>query len=313
MKGLRIVSTGSALPERILTNDDLSKIVDTSDEWITSRTGIKERRLSSEEDKNYLFASKAGERAIERAGISKDDIGVVIVATVTPDYMFPSTACMVQKILGLSEEVMSFDMAAACSGFLYGLKTAKGLLENMDKKYALVIGSEQLSRLLDFNDRSTCVLFGDGAGAAVVELSDTKDYYQKTWSRGDENVLSCKGPGFSEMYLQMDGRGVFKFAVKAVKDAIDAILEEKNITIEDVDYIVCHQANQRIIDSVRKKYDTPEEKFYVNLQKYGNTSAASIPIVLDEMMTEGLLSEGKKIIAVGFGGGLTWSSALLEF
>lgn len=313
MKGLRIVSMGSALPQKIVTNDDLSKIVDTSDEWISSRTGIKMRRLSSEEDKNYLFASQAASQAIERAGISKDDIAFVIVATVSPDYMFPSTACMVQKQLGLSEDVMSFDISAACSGFLYGLKVAKGLLENMDRKYAIVIGSEQLSRLLDFSDRATCVLFGDGAGAAVVTLSDTNQYCQKVWSRGDDEVLSCKGPGNNDAYLQMDGRGVFKFAVTVVKDAIDAILDEKGITLDDIDYVVCHQANQRIIDHVRKKYDAPEEKFYVNLQNYGNTSAASIPIVLDEMMSAGLLDKGKKIIAVGFGAGLTWSSALLEF
>lgn len=313
MKGLHIVSTGSSLPLRRVSNDDLSKIVDTSDEWITSRTGIKERRISSEEDKNYIFAVNAAKEAMQKAGISNDDIGAVIVATITPDYMFPSVACMVQKLLKLPEDVMSFDISAACSGFLYGIKVAKGLLENMDKKYAIVIGSEQLSRILDFEDRTTCVLFGDGAGAAVIELSDTHDYCQKVWSRGDEEVLSCKGPGNNNAYLSMDGRGVFKFAVSAVKEGIDAILEEKQITLDDVDYVVCHQANQRIIDHVRKKYDVPEEKFYVNLDKYGNTSAASIPIALDEMSQEGILQKGMKIITVGFGGGLTWSSALLEF
>ena len=196
---------------------------------------------------------------------------------------------------------------------MYAVKIAKGLLENLDKKYAVVVGSEQLSRIVDFNDRSTCVLFGDGAGAAVIELSDNHEYYQKAWSRGDEEVLACKGPGNNDAYLTMDGQGVFKFAVKVIKEGIDAILQQKGISLEDIDYVVCHQANQRIIDHVRKKYNAPEEKFYVNLQKYGNTSAASIPIALEEMMSEGLLTEGKKIIAVGFGGGLTWSSALLEF
>ena len=313
MKGLRIVSMGSSLPEKVVTNDDLSKIVDTSDEWISSRTGIKERRISTEGETNYQFALEAAKKAIKRAGIGVDEIGTVIVATITPDYMFPSTACIVQKELGLPDDVMSFDISAACSGFLYGIKVAKGLLENLDKKYALVIGSEQLSRILDFKDRSTCVLFGDGAGAAIIELSDEKEYCQKAWSRGDIDVLNCKGPGNNDSYLKMDGPGVFKFAVTAIKDGVDAILEEKNLTIDDIDYVVCHQANKRIIDHVRKKYNAPEEKFYVNLHKYGNTSAASIPIALEEMMSEGFLSGGKKIIAVGFGGGLTWSSALLEF
>lgn len=307
------MSMGSAIPEKIVTNDDLSKIVDTSDEWISSRTGIKERRLSVEGETNYKFAAAAAKTAIERAGVNKEEIAAVIVATATPDYMFPSTACIVQKILELPEDVMSFDISAACSGFLYAVKIAKGLLENLDKKYAVVVGSEQLSRIVDFNDRSTCVLFGDGAGAAVIELSDNHEYYQKAWSRGDEEVLACKGPGNNDAYLTMDGQGVFKFAVKVIKEGIDAILQQKGISLEDIDYVVCHQANQRIIDHVRKKYNAPEEKFYVNLQKYGNTSAASIPIALEEMMSEGLLTEGKKIIAVGFGGGLTWSSALLEF
>jgi len=302
-----------SLPEKVVTNDDLSKIVDTSDEWISSRTGIKKRRFSVEGDKNYLFASQAAKEAMDRAGISKEEIAAVIVATITPDYMFPSTACMVQKTLELPEDIMAFDISAACSGFLYGLKVAKGILENMDKKYAIVIGSEQLSRILDFEDRTTCVLFGDGAGAAVIELSDTHDYCHKVWARGDNEVLFCKGPGNNDAYLNMDGRGVYKFAVNAVKEGIDAILEEKNITLYDVDYVVCHQANQRIIEHVRKKFDAPQEKFYVNLDRFGNTSAASIPVALDEMVSEGVLKKGMKVIAVGFGGGLTWSSALLEF
>lgn len=313
MKGLRIVSMGSSLPSRIVTNEDLSKIVDTSDEWISSRTGIKERRLSEDGDTNSKFASEAARIAIERASISKDEIAAVIVATATPDYMFPSTACILQKELGLLEDVMSFDISAACSGFLYAVKVAKSLLENLDKRYALVVGSEQLSRIVDFKDRSTCVLFGDGAGAAVIELSDRHEYCQKVWSRGDADVLACKGPGINNSYITMDGQGVFKFAVKAIKDGIDAVLEERNITLDNIDYVVCHQANQRIIDNVRKKYDADEQKFFVNLQKYGNTSAASIPIALEEMMTAGILTEGTKVIAVGFGGGLTWSSALLEF
>lgn len=313
MKGLKIVSMGSALPENVVTNEDLTKLVDTSDEWITSRTGIKERRISPEGEAHHVYTVKAARMAMERGGIDGKDIGAVIVATVTPDYMFPSMACILQKELGLPEEIIAFDLSAACSGFLYAMKVAKALLESGQGKYALVVGSEKLSRILDFSDRSTCVLFGDGSGAAVVELSDTHEYFQKTWARGDMDVLACTGPGPEANYLTMNGQEVFKFAVNAIKEGIDAILEEKGLTLDDVDYVVCHQANLRIIDHVRKKYKAPEEKFYVNLQSYGNTSAASIPIALEEMWSKGMLKPGTRIIAVGFGAGLTWSSALLNF
>lgn len=312
MKGLRIVSTGSALPDKIVTNDDLSKIVDTNDEWISSRTGIKERRIS-EHEKNYELATAAARKAIQRGSVNAEQIGVVIVATISPDYMMPSTACLVQRELGLPDEVMAFDLSAACSGFLYALKTAKGLLENLNKPYALVIGSEQVSKILDFTDRSTCVLFGDGAGAAIVQLSDEHLYFQKAWSRGDEQVLLCSGPGREKTHITMEGKAVYKFAVTAVKQAMDAVLDEAQMSLEDIDYVVCHQANARIIEHVRKKYQAPENKFYMNLSHYANTSAASIPIALDEMMEQGLLKEGTRILTVGFGGGLTWSCALLTF
>lgn len=312
MKGLRIISTGSALPDKIVTNDDLSKIVDTNDEWISSRTGIKERRIS-EQEKNYELAAAAARKAMERGGVLAEQIGAVIVATMSPDYMMPATACLVQRELQLPEEVMAFDLSAACSGFLYALKVAKGLLENLEKPYALVIGSEQVSKILDFKDRSTCVLFGDGAGAAIVQLSDKHVYFQKAWSRGDEQVLVCPGPGRDHARITMEGREVYKFAVTAVKEAMDAVLNEAQMTLDDIDYVVCHQANGRIIEHVRKKFQAPQQKFYMNLSRYANTSAASIPIALDEMMEQGLLKDGTKIIAVGFGGGLTWSSALLTF
>lgn len=313
MSGLRIVSTGSALPNKIVTNDDLSKIVDTSDEWISSRTGIKERRVS-ESEKNYELAAAAAKKAMQKGNVNPEQIGVVIVATMSPDYMMPSTACLVQRELNLPEDVMAFDLSAACSGFLYAIRAARGILEGLHKPYAIVIGSEQTSKILDFTDRSTCVLFGDGAGAVVVELSDAHPYFQKVWSRGDEQALSCPGPARGEKAkIQMNGREVYKFAVTACKDAMDAVLAEAGMTLDDIDYVVCHQANERIIEHVRKKYQAPEKKFFMNLSRYANTSAASIPIALDEMMEQGLLQEGSRILAVAFGGGLTWSCALLTF
>ena len=312
MNGIHMVSTGSAIPQKKVTNDDMSKMVDTNDEWIKSRTGIQTRYFSTNE-KNYELAASAARKAMEKAKILPEEIGVLVVATVTPDYMMPSTACLVQKELDLPEEIMAFDINAACSGFLYGLKICKGLLENTTKPYALLIGSEQMSRILDFTDRSTCVLFGDGAGAAIIELSDNHPYIQKAWTRGDMEALICLGPGNAHAKIEMDGSAVFRFAVNAVKEAIDAVIEEADMKIEDVDYVICHQANERILSHVRKKYELPEEMFFMNLQKYANTSAASIGIALDEMLEEGLIKNGMKIIAVGFGAGFTWTAALLTF
>ncbi len=312
MKGIHIVATGRAVPKKVVTNDDLSKFVDTNDEWITTRTGIRERHFSTDE-LNYELAAKAGKIAMEKARILPTQIAGIIVATVTPDYIMPSTACMVQKKLGIPMDCMAFDINAACSGFIYGLRICKGLLENMEKPYMLLIGSEQMSKILDFTDRSTCVLFGDGAGAAIIELSEKHSYYQRTWSDGNEEALTCLGPGKDNAKLLMDGKAVFRFAVNAVKEGIDAVLADADLDIEDIDFIVCHQANARIIEHVRKKYDLPQEMFFMNLQKYANTSAASIPIAIDEMIEQGMLKEGMKIICVGFGAGFTWTGALLTF
>jgi len=312
MNGIRIVSTGRALPNKKVTNEDLSRIVETSDEWITSRTGIKTRYLS-ENEKNYELATAAAKKAIDRAGITAEEIGVIIVATITPDDITPACACLVQRELNMSNDVMAFDLNAGCTGFLYGLKVCKGLLENSHKKYALLIGSEQLSRIVDYTDRATCVLFGDGAGAAILELSDTHLYHQKVWSEGNAEALVCKGAGNDRSYLFMDGSAVFKFAVNAIQEGIDQLLAETSMQIDEVDYILCHQANERIIDFVKRKYKGTEHKFFMNLQKYGNTSAASIPIAIDEMLEQGLIQSGSKVICVGFGAGFTWSSALLTF
>ncbi|MEE1014936.1 MAG: beta-ketoacyl-ACP synthase III [Lachnospiraceae bacterium] len=307
MQGIKIVATGRALPRKIVTNDDLSRLVDTNDEWIRTRTGIRQRHFCEEETCQSL-AIEAAFQAVERAGINKQEIGTVIVATATADNVFPSVACMVQNALGLSKEVLAFDLSAACSGFLYGLGVCHSVLLNQKKKYALLIGSEQMSRILDMEDRSTCVLFGDGAGAAVITL-DENEFYQKAWSDGNSEALSCKGAGYDNQYLSMEGSKVFKFAVKVIAQGIEEILAESGKTIGEIDYIVCHQANERIIDHVSRKYEGV--KFYKNMDRYANTSAASIPIALDEMYEKGMLKEGMQVILVGFGAGFTWSSALL--
>lgn len=307
MQGIKIVATGRALPQKIVTNDDLSRLVDTNDEWISTRTGIRQRYFCEEETCQSL-AILAAKRAVEKAEIDKKEIGLVIVATATGDNVFPSVACMVQNALGLEKEVLAFDLSAACSGFLYGLGICRSVLLNQDKKYALLIGSEQMSRILDMEDRSTCVLFGDGAAAAVLTLEEN-EFYQKAWSDGNDEALSCKGVGFKNQHLFMEGSKVFKFAVKAIAQGIDEILEKAGKTIGDIDYVVCHQANERIIDHVSRKYQGV--MFYKNMDRYANTSAASIPIALDEMYENGMLQEGMQIICVGFGAGFTWSSALL--
>lgn len=306
MQGIKIVATGRALPQKIVTNDALSRRVDTNDEWIRTRTGIRQRYFCEEETCQSM-AIEAAKRTLEKSGIDKTEIGTVIVATATPDNVFPSVACMVQKALELSAEVLAFDLSAACSGFLYGLGVCHSLLLNSSKKYALLIGSEQMSKILDMEDRSTCVLFGDGAAAAVVTL-DEREFYQKAWSDGDLSALSCGGVGCESQHIFMEGSKVFKFAVKAIAQGIDEILEVSGKTIEDIDYVICHQANERIIDHVSRKYQGV--KFYKNMDRYANTSAASIPLALDEMYEQGMLKEGMQVILVGFGAGFTWSSAL---
>ncbi len=312
MQGISIIATGKALPRRCVSNDDLSKIVDTNDEWIRSRTGIESRyQCDGEKETCITLAAEAGKNALEKSGIKKNEIGLIIVATSSGDYALPSVACMVQKQLGFDEEVMSFDISAACSGFLYALGAARGLLETMTRKYALIIGSEQLSRIVNYKDRGTCILFGDGAGAAIIK-SEGNLYYQKSWSRGDKDVLYCEGIGKKGQYISMEGKAVFRFAVTALNQGIKTALTENEMTMEEVDYIVCHQANMRIIDHVKKKFKGYEEKFFTNIEHYGNTSAASIPMALDDMYAGGMLKPGMKIICVGFGAGLTWTSILME-
>lgn len=312
MRGIHIVGTGRALPEKILTNEDMSRLVDTSDEWIVTRTGIRQRHICGQETCASLAATaakKALQEAAEKEQVRPEEIGAVVVATATSDYDFPSTACLVQKELGLSSETMAFDLAAACSGFLYGLEVCRGLLTDNRKKYVLLIGSEQLSKITDYTDRQTCILFGDGAGAAVLRLDDSL-YVHRAWSRGSSESLYCEGVGTDGAKLKMDGSEVFRFAVRAFTQGMEEVLMEAGVRLEEVDHVICHQANRRIIEHVMKKYPGQERKFYINIEHYGNTSAASIPIALDEMREKGMLKEGMRVLAVGFGAGFTWSGAL---
>ena len=317
----RIIGTGSAVPEQIVTNEDLSKIVETSDEWISSRSGIKERRVAKEETTTSL-AILAGKRALENAGIASEEIEVIIVATCTPDYFFPNTACQVQEAIG-AKHAVAFDLSAACSGFLFALSTAQAYIKGGIYQKALIIGAETMSKMIDWSDRSTCVLFGDGAGAAVVSAEETGvlELVQKSDGAG-KGVLSCKARETRNLlnhesetkgYLYMEGQPVFKFAVKTVPECVEEVLKKAEVKKEEIRYYILHQANSRIIQSVAKRLKEPEEKFPMNLSLYGNTSAASIPILLDEMNRNGMLNRGDKLVLSGFGAGLTWGAVLLEW
>ncbi|WP_294496347.1 beta-ketoacyl-ACP synthase III [uncultured Gemmiger sp.] len=311
MTGLKMIGIGRALPGRCVTNDDLSKIVDTNDAWISERTGIRRRYYCAEgESANSLIIAAARE-AIGNAHIQPEKIDCVIVATVSGDYVTPSVACLLQAALGIRENIPVMDINAACAGFLYGTAAASGMLQVCGGRYALVVGGEQLSRLMDMTDRSTCVLFGDGAGAAVYERDDTTNLCVDLGSRGGLDI-QIQGAGSPEpSVIQMNGNAVFRFAVGVIPSSLNAVLEKANLTMEDIDWVVCHQANARIIDHCAKKMGAPE-KFYKNIDRYGNTSAASIPLALYDMYREGLLKDGQKVLAVGFGGGLTWAGALLN-
>lgn len=317
----RIIGTGSAVPEQIVTNEDLSKIVETSDEWISSRSGIKERRVAKEENTTSL-AILAGKRALENAGVTAEEIEVIIVATCTPDYFFPNTACQVQGAIG-AKHAVAFDLSAACSGFLFALSTAQAYIKGGIYQKALIVGAETMSKMIDWSDRSTCVLFGDGAGAAVVSAEETGvlELVQKSNGAG-KGVLSCKAretrnllnhESETKEYLYMEGQPVFKFAVKTVPECVEEVLKKAEVKKEEIRYYILHQANSRIIQSVAKRLKEPEEKFPMNLSLYGNTSAASIPILLDEMNRNGMLNRGDKLVLSGFGAGLTWGAVLLEW
>lgn len=311
-KAIRLAATGRALPQEKITNEQLEKLVETSDTWIRTRTGIRERFVCKEEDVVSL-AVQAAKQAIERAFLtesdfSKEKIRGILVATSTGTYHFPSTAALLQKELDLSTEVLCFDLGAACTGFVCGVVTAWGLLNGWEEGYLLLVGSEQLTKHVDYTDRGTCILFGDGAGAALLTLEQKQEGGAgKVWSDGNREILYCREKGA----IQMQGQEVFRFALSAMTQTMEEVVGKAGISMEEVDHIVCHQANARMIAHMRKKYPALKERFYQNIETYGNTSAASIPIALDEMWEKGMLHRGQRILLVGFGAGLTWGGTLI--
>ncbi len=318
---IKIAGTGFYVPDKVLTNQDLEKMVDTSDEWITTRTGIKERRIVSPDQATSDLSIEASRIALESAGLKVKDIDLIIVATSTPDTLFPSTGCWVQKGLGAGP-IPAFDISAACTGWLYGMVVAEGLILNGAHKRILLIGSEVLSKIVNMKDRNTCVLFGDASAAVVLEESDDDSGMLSSYWRADGNLgnllsLPAGGtriPATAESiaqdlhYLQMKGNDVFKHAVKRMGEAAMEAIKSAGLTTEDVDYLIPHQANIRIIDATGRRIKIPSEKVYVNIHKYGNVSAASIPIALHELWKEGKLKKGDIIVMVAFGAGFTWGA-----
>lgn len=320
-----ILGVGSYLPEKIISNFDLEKIMDTSDEWIRARTGIKERRVADENEATSDLATKAALNAIKDANLTPEDIDLIIVATITPDMIFPSTACLVQANIKATKAAC-FDLEAACSGFIYGMTVAKQFIETNTYKHVLVIGAEALSRILDYEDRSTAILFGDGAGAVVMGSvneggvlstnlgsdGNGKDYLNIP-AGGSKNPVSEETLKNRLHYVKMAGNDVFKFAVRIMQDASIKCVESANLDIQDIDYLIPHQANIRIIEASAKRLKLNMDKVYVNLDRYGNMSAASIPVALDEAYREGKIKKGDNIVLVGFGGGLTWGASVVRW
>lgn len=325
MKGVKILGVSHYCPSNVVTNKKLESIVETTDEWIIKRTGIKERRISNGENTLDL-AYKASLDALKKSNCKAEEIDLIVLATTSPDRMMPSTACSLQAKLGC-KNAAAFDISAACSGFVYALITAESLIKNTDKKKALVVGSEVLSRIVDWNDRGTCVLFGDGAGAMIIEASEDEDSilskcFLSDGERGENTLKSgsfkLNNPFNKEeidesQFIEMNGREVFRFAVSTLPEIINKVLEDANESIENIKYIVPHQANLRIIDEAARRLNINKEKFFVNVDKYGNTSAASVPIALSELLESGLINKGDKVIIAAFGGGLTWAGALIKF
>lgn len=317
----RIIGIGSYVPETVVTNKDLMKILDTDDAWIRERTGICERRVSGEMGTCQL-AVEAAKRAVDDAGIDPREIDLIILATSSGDRAFPSAAMDVQAAIGAVNAV-GFDITAACSGFIFGLHIAHSFFASGIYKTALIVGAETLSKVVDWSDRGTCILFGDGAGAAVVRASDqgiiktligsdgTKGWTLECQARSLGNCLNGERPELG--FMKMDGKEVFKFAVRKVPEIADQILKEADMKPEDIRYFVLHQANLRILEAASRRLGVPMEKIPVNIDRYGNTSAASIPILLDEMKQEGKLKKGDKLVLAGFGSGMTWGATLLEW
>ncbi|MBX3070200.1 MAG: ketoacyl-ACP synthase III [Thermomicrobiales bacterium] len=325
MQHAAITGWGMAVPERVLTNADLERMVDTSDEWILSRTGIRERRVVGPRDTTTSLSVAAARQALETAGLTADDLDLIVVATCTPDQFLVSEACLVQGELG--GNAAAFDLGAACAGFVYALSTATQFIRSGVYQRVLVIGADTLTRFVDYSDRSTCILFGDGAGAVILEASDEPRGMLST-------VLGADGAGYKHLYipgwgafvpesagifpeyrpyLQMNGREVFRFAVTAMGDAAVESVSKAGLEFDDIDMLIPHQANLRIIDAAARRLNLPMEKVWVNLDRYGNTSAASIPIALVEAQLAGKLSEGANIVFVAFGGGLAWAASVVRW
>jgi 3-oxoacyl-[acyl-carrier-protein] synthase-3 len=317
----RIVGVGKYLPSRVLTNADLETMVETSDEWIVERTGIRERRIAAEDETTASLGSKAAQMALETAGLQPDQIDLIICATCSPDGMFPASASLIQEKLG-AQQAAAFDINAACTGFLAALATASQFIDSGVYERVLVIGAEVLSRIIDWTDRTTCVLFGDGAGAVVLEKGESGGvgpFVLKSDGTG-AGLLYARGPASSPSLAEnegfcivMDGREVFKFAVRAMEDATRQAIQEAGLTPDEIDYVVPHQANQRIISAVGKAMDIPPERMISNVEHYGNTSSASIPMALCEAWEEGRFKPGDRIAFVAFGGGLVWGASLIEW
>ena len=311
IKFAKIISSGSYLPEKILTNKELESIVDTSDKWITERTGIKERRVSSKEETSVDMAHHASIKAIENSGIKKEEIGAIFLATCTPERKFPSTAVLLQNRLNI-KNAFSVDLNAACTGFVYALDMAKKYIESGQIKYALVVGTEKITSLLDWTDRNTCVLFGDGAGAMIVGASENPGILSSTiGSDGSYKDLLTVNTDLE--YIEMKGSDVFKIAVNTLGKLAKHTLEINNIDQSELDWLVPHQANERIILAIAKKINLPQDKIIVTVNKHGNTSAASIPLAFDHANSNNMFRAGEYIMLEAFGAGFTWGSILLRF
>jgi 3-oxoacyl-[acyl-carrier-protein] synthase-3 len=321
-----IVGWGMYVPEHRRTNDEIAKMVDTSDDWITSRTGIKERRIAAENESTATMAIRAAEEALEVANVEPEELDLIIVASATPEHLFPATACLVQDDLG-ADRAGAFDLSAACSGFIYALSMASQAIQTGAIDKALVIGSETLSRFVDWEDRVTCILFGDGAGAVVLAGRDERGgvlscTMRSDGSGGDLLTLPAGGARFpasletladNQHTIKMNGREVFRFATRVMADAARVVTEKADLTLDDVALVIPHQANSRIIQTAARRLKLPAEKVYTNLERYGNTSSASIPIALCEAVNEGRVQSGDNLVLVGFGAGLTWAAATVQW
>ncbi|MDP2829187.1 MAG: beta-ketoacyl-ACP synthase III [Sulfuricellaceae bacterium] len=316
----RITGTGSYLPAKILTNHDLESMVETSHDWIVSRTGIHQRHIAADDESTSDLALQASRRAIEAAGIDPQQIDLIIVGTTTPDMVFPSTACLLQNKLGIHSGGPAFDVQAVCSGFIYALSTADQFIRSGQSKCALVVGAETMSRIVDWTDRNTCILFGDGAGAVILQASETQGIISTHLHAdgGYKDMLTVAGGGCGvsrsgDPRIQMDGGSVFKFAVSVLDSIVEETLSANGMQKADIDWLVPHQANIRIIQATGKKLGLPMERVVVTVDRHGNTSAASIPLALDTAVREGRIQRGETLLMEGVGGGFTWGSVLLRW